>query len=308
MLSQIALAMRSHQGLDPMKGLTVDRVIAAGQSQSADKLYGYVTQWQDQADVIDGFLIHGNGTVKKTFPAPLSVPVLNLLSDREAEPEEPTSDPNYRLWEVAGTAHSDYFIGHQSVFGNGPRVAGLPAMDRAGYNTLIDQAGNYGQIVDPELAACVVAGATMPMHYATSAALHQLDRWVRTGKRPARTPRYEFAGAEQAKDAHGNPLGGIRMPPIEVPVATLREHALRARRPHRPVRRLQDPGLYPSFDAYQRLMAQATDRAVRRGWLLPPDARDMMRRVCTVQARYPAALRGTCRAAAYDPPRFASAR
>jgi len=32
----------------------------------------------------------------------------------------------------------------------------------------------------------------------------------------------------------------------------------------------------------------------------------MMRRVCTVQSRYPAELAGTCQAASYDPPRFAS--
>ena len=126
MLSQIAKAMKAHQGLDPMKGLKVKRVIAAGQSQSADKLYDYVTQWQATADVIDGFLIHGNGTVKKTFPAKLTVPVLNLLSDREAEPEKPTKDKNYRLWEVSGTGHSGYFIGVQQVQGSSQRVAGLP--------------------------------------------------------------------------------------------------------------------------------------------------------------------------------------
>ena len=68
----------------------------------------------------------------------------------------------------------------------------------------------------------------------------------------------------------------------------------------------QVQALYPTFDRYQRLMKRATNRAVRQGWLLPPDARDMMRRVCAVQSRYPEALRGTCRSATYDPPRFAS--
>jgi len=67
-------------------------------------------------------------------------------------------------------------------------------------------------------------------------------------------------------------------------------------------------GLYPTFDRYQRLMERATNRAVRHGWLLRPDARVMMRRVCAVQPRYPADIRGTCRAATYDPPRFASTR
>ena len=62
--------------------------------------------------------------------------------------------------------------------------------------------------------------------------------------------------------------------------------------------------LYPTFDAYQREMAAATDVAVRRGWLLPIDAIDQMRRACAVQRRYPKADRGTCER--YSPPAFAT--
>jgi hypothetical protein len=304
MFSQVAQAVHTHAGLDPMKGLKVRRVIAAGQSQSADKLYDYVSNWQSRAGVIDGFLIHGNGTVKKTFAAPLTVPVLNLLSDREAEPSEPTTDPRYRLWEVAATAHSDYFIGYQSVYGEGPRVADQPAADRAGYREIIDKAGNYGQIVDPMLGTCTLAGATMPMHYATSTALHQLNRWVRTGKRPAVTPRYKFADGKLAKDEFGNSMGGIRMPPVEVPVARYESTSCNLGGITVPFTDQQIRDLYPSFAVYQDKMRRATDRAVRHGWLLRPDAIDQMRRVCTVQSRYPEADRGTCKS--YWPPRFAS--
>ena len=218
MFSQVAKAIRTRGGaLDPMSGLDVRRVIAAGQSQSAAKLYDYVNDVQAEADVIDGFLIHGGG--QKTFEAALPVPVLHLLADREGNPTPPTQDPNYRLWEVAATGHSDYFIGYQSVHGNGPRVADQPAADRSRYGEIIDAAGNYGQIVDPLLGMCTVAGSAMPMHYATSTALHQLNRWVRTGEGPAVTPRFEFGGSTLAKDQHGNTLGGIRLPPVEVPVA-----------------------------------------------------------------------------------------
>ncbi len=51
-------------------------------------------------------------------------------------------------------------------------------------------------------------------------------------------------------------------------------------------------------------MHAATDTALRKGWLLPPDAIDQMRRVCAAQSRYPAAKQGTCKG--YTPPRFAS--
>lgn len=303
--AQVARAMRAPAGTDPLGSLTVRRVLASGQSQSANRLYGYVSSGQAaRDDVVDGFLIHGGG--EKTFDVPLATPVLHLLSDLEADPAPPGDDPRYRLWEVAATAHSDYFIGYQSIFGNGPRTADQPPMDRAGYDALIDAAGNYGQDPAPLHATCTAAGATMPMHYAASTALHQLDRWVRTGEAPPVTPRFAFdATGTLARDEHGNTRGGIRMPPVEVPVATYLTTACGLGGITAPFTDAQVQALYPTFADYQRRMTAATDRAVRRGWLLPPDARDQMRRVCTMRERYPAGSRGRCRD--YRPPAFGSA-
>ena len=305
--AQVARSMRAEaaDSLNPLGALTVRRVLASGQSQSASRLYDYVNSGQAaRDDVIDGFLIHGGG--EKTFESQLDAPVLHLLSDLEADPSPPGDDPRYRLWEVAATAHSDYFIGYQSVFGNGPRTADQPAMDRAGYDELIDAAGNYGQDPAPLHATCTVAGATMPMHYATSTALHQLDRWVRTGTAPPVTPRFAFDATtgQLAKDEHGNTLGGIRMPPVEVPVATYQTTACGLGGITVPFTDPQVQALYPTFANYQDKMRRATDRAVRQGWLLRPDARDQMRRVCTVRERYPAGSRGRCQY--YRPPSFGS--
>jgi hypothetical protein len=305
--AQVARSMRARaaDSIDPLGALAARRVMASGQSQSANRLYDYVSSGQAaRDDVIDGFLIHGGG--EKTFEVPLATPVLHLLSDLEADPAPPSDDPRYRLWEVAATAHSDYFIGYQSVFGNGPRTADQPPMDRAGYDELIDAAGNYGQDPAPLHATCTVAGATMPMHYAASTALHQLDRWVRTGEAPPVTPRFAFdATGQLAKDEHGNTRGGIRMPPVEVPVATYLTTACGLGGITAPFTDAQLQALYPTFGDYQQRMRRATDRAVRRGWLLPPDARDQMRRVCIVRERYPADARGRCRD--YQPPVFGSA-
>jgi hypothetical protein len=306
--AQAARSMRATApgSIDPLGPLDARRVIASGQSQSANRLYDYVSSGQAaRDDVFDGFLIHGGG--EKTFQVPPATPVLHLLSDFEADPAPPSDDPNYRLWEVAATAHGDYFIGYQSVFGHGPRVtADQPAKDRAGYDELIDAAGNYGQDPQPLDAGCLVAGSTMPMHYAASTALHQLDRWVRTGEAPPLTPRFEFDDTGLlAKDEHGNTRGGIRMPPVEVPVATYLTTACGLGGVTVPFTDAQLQALYPTFADYQRRMGRATDRAVRHGWLLRPDARDQMRRVCTVRERYPAGSRGPCRD--YRPPAFGSA-
>ena len=77
--SQLAKSLRTRVGVDPMNKLRVQKVLAAGQSQSASKLDTYVRTVQPTAGVIDGFLIHGGGS--KTWNPPPTVPVLNLLSE-----------------------------------------------------------------------------------------------------------------------------------------------------------------------------------------------------------------------------------
>jgi hypothetical protein len=141
MFSQIAQAFKAPSpGIDPMGTLgasTVQRVLAVGQSQSANELQDYITTWlpahPEAVGVIDGFLVHGNVPGDKTFAKGAPVPVLHLLSDMEAQDDgvDPsTIDPNYRLWEIAGSSHSDFFIGYQSEFGHGARRDDADALRR----------------------------------------------------------------------------------------------------------------------------------------------------------------------------------
>jgi hypothetical protein len=286
MFSQIAKAMRTRDGVDPLGGLAAQRVIAAGQSQSAAKLYSYVNSVQNTAGVIDGFLIHGGGS--KTFTVPLSVPVLNLLSDREAKNDTPTTDPNYRLWEVAGTAHSDFWIGYQSEVGQGPRTLGdRPQVSKADADAVVQTAGNYGEQVHPMVATCILAGATMPMHYTTSTALHDLSEWIRTGTAPPNGPRFAFnADGSLALDQYGNTKGGIRLPPIDVPVATYVTNPCQLGGITVPFSDLQLRLLYPSFADYYAKMETATSAVATAGWLLPEDAADLLQRACAARIRW----------------------
>jgi hypothetical protein len=286
MFSQIAKAMRTRLGVDPLGGLQTQRVLAAGQSQSASKLYSYVNTVQNTTGLIDGFLIHGGG--QKTFSVPLSVPVLNLLSDREAKNDQPTADPNYRLWEVAGTAHSDFWIGYQSEAGQGPRtLADRPPASKADMDAILQTAGNYGEQVHPLDAVCIAAGATMPMHYATSTAMHDLSEWVRTGTAPANGPRFEFnADGTLAVDQYQNTLGGIRLPPIDVRVATYVTNPCQLGGITVPFTEAQLRLLYPTFADYFSKMQAATAASLAGGWLLPEDAADLQQRACAAKIRW----------------------
>jgi hypothetical protein len=317
LLTQVAQAFRGPPapgGLDPMGDVGVARVehvLAAGQSQSGIRLHTYVDRWlpahPSAVGVIDGFLVHGDVGQPRTFQQQPPVPVLKLESDFEAVGDGVDPDdlgPNLRLWEVAGTSHSDLFIGYQSVYGHGPRVmAGAPRMGAATYAGLLEAAGQYGEQPTPLHAACVLAGATMPMRYATSAALHHLARWVDGGPAPASGPRFRIVGGTLARDPDGNTLGGIRLPPIDVPVASYGSTSCALGGLTFPFSDAQLAQRYGSHGAYLARMAERTDAAVAAGWLLPEDATDLMARACAARNRFPASAE-PC--PPYTPPAFST--
>src|SRR3546814_18040050 len=81
---------------------------------------------------------------------------------------------------------------------------------------------NYGEQIVPGQLICIVQGTQFPLRYVVMAAIHDLDRWIKTGVEPPEAPRYQFNGSALARDQYANAEGGIRLPPIEVPVASYR--------------------------------------------------------------------------------------
>jgi hypothetical protein len=161
-----------------------------------------------------------------------------------------------------------------------------------------DAAGNYGAEITPLLATCTVAGATMPMHYATSTAIHDLNEWVAGKPAPPAGPRFRFdASGALAKDRYGNALGGIRLPPIDVPVARYETTVCGLGGVTVPFTDPEIHALYPTHADYVAQMQARTDAAVQGGWLLPPDGRDLMRRACDASNRWSTPPAAACAAA-----------
>lgn len=97
----------------------------------------------------------------------------------------------FRLWEIAGTAHADrHLLG--------------PAAD------MID---------------CTAPINDGPAHLVAKAALRALDTWVRTGAVPPVAERIPLSDSANnpvpLRDADGIALGGVRTPPVDVPVDAL---------------------------------------------------------------------------------------
>lgn len=212
-------------------GLTADRVIAAGESQSAGRMVTYINAVQPIENVYDGFMVHsrfGSGAairqaplanpVSYPSPAPIRddlVPVMVVQAEGDVigsnlAARQPDS-ALFRAWEMAGTAHADAYT-----------VLGDPG-DGSGAVTM------FGYLRAPSNPF----GCTNPInagghHWTLQAAFHGLDTWVRTGVAPPVGPQLEvFVGSPLPpsvvllRDVHGNALGGVRSPHVDAPVATL---------------------------------------------------------------------------------------
>ncbi len=263
--TQVARALRVPGKVDVLSGLVPRRVIALGQSQSASRLTSYVDGVQPLTSEFDGFFIHSRGG----GAAPLSgsgdtdslvagayriraepgVPVLVLETESDVtvlryyQAEQPDSR-DIRVWEVAGTAHADAFT-----------VS--PALQQLH--------------CDPRINAG-------PAQFVVRAAISALDRWVRTGEAPASAPRLQRDGAALRRDGFGIALGGVRTPPVDVPVAVQSGEAAPgskalcvlygSSRAFAPARLKT---LYGTKAQYLTAFDNATRQAVSAGYLLPAD-------------------------------------
>jgi hypothetical protein len=277
--TQVGRALRQPGEADPLGGLTPERFLAVGESQSAYALTTYVNGVQPLAQVFDGFLVHSRGGATLPLGAPGEVsdlagsiggpgtqirtdgaaPVLVLEMESDVlgilgyhRARQPDSE-RFRLWEVAGTAHADAFL-------------------------VGDQIGRLG------------CGGTIndgPQRFLVRSALRHLDEWVRTGEAPPEAPRVEVdeSGAAPAyvRDADGIVEGGIRTPLVDVPVATLSGEPADTTNvlcilfgSTTPFTEAQLAERYDSPDAYLTAYEAATDQAVDAGWVLAEDREELL--------------------------------
>jgi Alpha/beta hydrolase domain len=277
--SQAGAAVLSNAANSPLRGLRVRNVIADGESQSAGRLTTYVDGVAPSAKVYDGYLIHSNGASGAALsgtqrpPVPtllrtdLNRPVLNFETETDVLghlPARQADDRNHRLWEAAGTAHVD-----------------------SNTLTLIGFQDHRQNPQDAD-SSCAFRPNIAPENYLFDTAYAALHDWVGSGRAPAQAPRMEItpAGTALARDASGNALGGIRLPQLAVPTATLTgtgNTAADANPNSRfcilfgtttPFSPATLAALYPTHAAYVRAFTAATAALVRQGFLLPADAAD----------------------------------
>ncbi len=276
MFSQIAQALR-HSGdkggtnPDPMGGFKTRRLIATGQSQSASRMRAYINDYPELASAWDGFIPVASRVEALRDDI---APVLWINTENEAGGSVPRDDGGmFMLWELSGVAHADWWTLQYGV------AAGSRSRFGPGSGNYFDRTtgGQYGEIAS---GAC--PQAFMPARYAYEAALDHIDAWVRhKNNRPPVAPRIDRdpLTANIVRDANGNARGGLRLPPIDVPIATYtgdRCGLFGDTVQFDPVTLLQ---LYPTHAGYVAAMQTAIAAALGKGYMLTPGAEDLMQRV-----------------------------
>ena len=268
--TQVARALRTGAGLN---GMQPKRVIAAGESQSAFALVTYYDGVQPLTHAFDGFFVHSRGAsglalatpgkgadiagaiggMASIFRIDQDAPILDIQTETDVASilnsyaARQPDNAHFRLWEVAGTAHADaHLLGSSASFMN----CGVPINDGA-------------------------------MHIVAKAALRALTVWLTTGTAPRTAPRIDVDPGPPVKvrrDADGIALGGIRTPPVDVPVAAVSGVAgpdpsvicllLGSANPLSAARLAQ---LYPSRAAYVARFDADADATITAGFALSED-------------------------------------
>jgi hypothetical protein len=283
--TQAAKAIREPQDADVLEGLKPKLLIAYGESQSAGRMVGYVNGAHVRDKVYDGFFIHSRGASgtpysdgaaatggfggidismftgggahlirddidEKVFQFQTETDVTGMLAFLPAR--QPDTD-KLRTWEVAGTSHADQFI----VDFNASMVTG---------GSLQCDGANNG-----------------PQYRVIRAALKSLQLWLKDGTAPATGKVLETdSSGKSLRDEHGNALGGVRSPDVDVPNRTLSgDPAMGAGAgsfwcflfgSNTPFTAEKLKSLYPTHDEYVSKVERSAQQLREAGFLLQPEA------------------------------------
>ncbi len=249
-------------------GLRPSHVVAIGESQSAFYLTTYADTLQSVDHTYEGLFIHSRGGA----PVPLGnqdvtaaitghgvrirtdlhIPVFMIETQTDliqlgyAGAQQPDSS-DIRTWEVAGTSHADaYELGVGAGF-----------------------------------LGCTTPVNSGPQHEVAQAAFVSFLHWVDHGTPPPSPKPFTLASTDPprlALDHHGNVVGGVRTPAVDVPVSTLSGAPPKnsselcglfgSTRPFSPQALVS---LYGSKAGFLAKYSADLDRAIAGGYLLPAD-------------------------------------
>jgi Alpha/beta hydrolase domain len=278
MYAQIGNALKVNKNV-ALRGLHPTHYVAVGESQSAFYLTTFADAIQPLTNTFDGIFIHSrggsgaplNGTAISVrgpnnlwIRTDLKVPVFmfetqtDLIQLGYATAVQPNT-ARIRAWEVAGTSHADaYLVGSAA-----------------------------------KLLGCTTPVNDGPQHPVVQAAFAAFARWVTAGTPPSSPPPFQLAStnpAALALDAHGNVIGGVRTPQVDVPVSTLSGAPPKGSTPICSLFGSTIPfsgstltSLYGTKQSYVTRYEHSLDQAIAAGFILPADRAGLLAQAAHTQ-------------------------
>ena len=258
-LAQVGALVRSDQG--PLADVTLRKMVLWGTSASSGILTRYlpahlVYRTPEMQHIYDGFMPTSNGSTIMEVDVPMiQVPTQHEFSRVATARQDSDEHGNqYRSYEHAGLGH----------LGSRHNVRVQPT-------------------------DCVNPLSTFPLEAYMSVGLHHLLQWVDEGVAPPKADRALLDrdtrkdGSLMVLDDHGNAVGGIRNPYVDVPIATYTERNTNNAAAEGQGRRIlcgltayQTPfsqeklrELYGSTDNYVRQFEARLNELEAAGWSLP---------------------------------------
>jgi hypothetical protein len=202
-------------------------------------------------------------------------------------PDSNAPGDRYRLWEVPGASHVSNDLDSSAI----TLQRSLAELEGIPVSALAPVGCTHMQFVNgPSVGVPGVADPnTYPFSNVANAAFADLTRWADDGVPPPHAPRIEVSSTGAiVRDGFSNALGGLRTPFVDVPTATYTPTDTVAHTTafsgfcilygyNTPFSHTTLESLYRNHGQYVALVAQESNRLVREGFWLRPDAQKVIR-------------------------------
>jgi hypothetical protein len=289
--TQVGQWIQSNAKSNPLRH-TINRVFGFGYSQTGGYLNTYVNAihpldvQRNGHPIYDGYFIAVAGgafvglapinSCRTTPPATdprhvtanVGVPVIRAMSQSDyltgitaRRPDSDAPGDRYRHYEIAGAGHASPFELY--------------------YSAKPEDILKAGRAVPP-VACNEGPRSRFPTSVAFNAILRNLELWVRYGIRPPHADPIQVVNGQPVLDQHGNVVGGVRSPYVDVPTATWHGNATGASFCfiagwEEPFSAEKLRALYPTHGIYVRKVARSAFELTRDRFITLPDAVGIVR-------------------------------
>ena len=255
-LAQTGTLLRCGGKENCMGGFPVKYVYLTGQSQSG----AYLNNIGDLR--LEERHMHPSATPYICFSSEADLTLFRLFVDGELlniqVPNSDTPDDKCRYYEIPGSPHTDIIC---------PVLCATSEVEKTGAKM-------------PNLDARLLEHINdMHVEYYVCGLLEKLHRWATLQEAPEEIPVITREGGSLVFDEHGNALGGLRTPYLDVPIASY--IACNPDDPEGICGRMTYftketfLSLYGSREAYLSQFDSSVDKQVEAHWLTPADAAEM---------------------------------